>query len=230
MHLFQFYKKHWRIPKKFYTTETRQHFNELDTKIISRVGFASDKILFLPLECKERIHPNSISSIIIQDIVGYSSSNTTNGAIDKAKKLNYPNWLVQGQLQLLEANNPELAAFGKQTTSLEFEIFRILKNEKNLFELHLNYVMNSFEIGLPPRTDHILCALKPNSIVRIAINGKMDSTLTWRSERVYSEYIYMIEYLGEVESIEFRELNHIEIEKSIPNKIAKNVDLRKILY
>ena len=41
---------------------------------------------------------------------------------------------------------------------------------------------------------------------------------------------YIIEYLGEVNSISFEAPNRIRVERIIPKVVEKTIDLRKILY
>lgn len=230
MHVFQFYKKHWRIPKKYYTTETRQAFQNWDNKIQSQIGFVYGKELLLPVDKKSIIQLNGATSVILQDVIGHNSSQSKLHIRHNAEINRFPDWYRQQQLERTDSQNPELAVFNNQKRIWDFEIFSIEKNDNNEFELYLRYKINEFQLGKPARDDHKLCILKKNEPLKISINGKSDFTMTGRKERSYAEYEYIIEYLGEIASVEFRELNKIGTEKAIPEKFGKHIDLRKILY
>ena len=229
-HIFQFYKKHWSIPKKDYTTETRQKFQNWDKQISSQVGYLKEKQLFLPFEKRNLIRLNSVSGIILQDVIGQNSSKEKLHLQKVAEANDFPDWFNRQQLANLDSQNPELAVYSSQKKIWDFEIFSIEKNTNKEFEIHLRYKVNEFRIGKPGRNDHKLCILKKNTPVKISINGKSDSTMSSGKERSYSEYEYIIEYQGESDSIEFKDLNKIETQKDVPQKFIKHIDLRKILY
>lgn len=231
IHLFQFYKKHWRIPKKFYSPETRKAFQQWDENLNSQTGYIDGTKLFLPIDKKNTVHINKRSSaIILQDIIGYQSSQSKLQIRRKADTHKFPDWFLQQQLSLSENQNPELAIFNSQKRKWDFEIFSIEKSDTNKFDIFLSYQANRFLIGQPDRADHKLFRLKKNEPIKISINGKSDFSMTGRRERSYSEYEYIIEYLGEIESVEFTELSKITTRKLIPKKLGKHIDIRKTLF
>jgi hypothetical protein len=229
-HLFQFYKKHWRIPKKYYTTETREAFQHWDSKMESQVGYIDGDKLFLPIDQKNTFQLRTTSAIILQDIVGYDSSQSILQLKQNTDKNKLPDWLLQHQLTTVKAQHPELATFNNQKMTWNFELFSIRKKENDQFEIFLNYGANRFFIGEPERDDHKLFQLKKNEPINISINGKSDFSMTGRRDRNYSEYEYIIEYLGEIETVDFLEQNKIKTIKRIPTERIKHIDLRKVLF
>jgi hypothetical protein len=230
IHIFQFYKKHWRIPKKFYTTETRKAFQHWETKIDSQVGYINEDKLLLPVEKKDQIQVNRTSGIFLQDIVGYNSSQSKLQIKHNSEAKKFPDWFKNQRLKLNDSQNPELAVFDIQKRKWDFEIFCIVKNNDDKFEIHLDYSANHFSIGEPKRNDHKMYVLERNQPIKISINGKSDFTMTGRKERSYGEYEYIIEYLGEVESIDFVDMNKIKVKKQLTEKFSKTIDLRKVLH
>lgn len=71
--------------------------------------------------------------------------------------------------------------------------------------------------------------MKLGKPVRILLNEKWDFTASGRRERSYSESDYIIQYLGEVETIAFVPENKLEIQREIPWITAKTIDLRDFL-
>lgn len=189
-----------------------------------------DKELYLPLEKKSLVQQNNTSGIILQDVIGYNSNQFKLEFKQKAKSNNLPDWFLQQQLDTVNSNNTEFALYSLQKRVWNFELFTILKNNNDEFEIYLNYELNAKDIGEPTRNYHKLCNLKMNEAVKVSINGKSDSNMGSGKDRSYAEYEYIIEYLGEVENIEFREFNKIESTKELPKLIVNHIDLRKILY
>lgn len=212
-HVFHCYKKLARFPKAVYSTEIRNSFSKWESQLISRSGCIREEQLFLPEIVRENLQVNRIQSFIIQDVV-------------------HPNYGEKNVLMERETtkNLPELFAFNKENSVWHFEIFSIEKTNAGEFELMLKYDTNKSYIGEPSRNDHKLCTLKRGEPVQVSINGKTDFSLSGRRERTYTEYEYIIEYLGDVSKVDFMAPNKIETVRKIPTKFAKVIDLRKVLY
>lgn len=108
----------------------------------------------------------------------------------------------------------------------KLDIFEVRTFEDQI-TLHLKY--GYFEIGIPERDDMKLCELSQGKAIEIKINGKTDSSLTSRRERVYKEQAYIFEPLGEVNSIVFVSERQIQKTKKIPEN-RKVIDLNKPLW
>lgn len=228
--LFQIYKKHARIRKPYYTSELRNEFLKWDKSIVSKVGYVKNDKLYLSDDNKNLLNLNRTGTIILQDIIGYSNSTFRQKIKNEAKEFKFPSWYSENIVKSTAEQNPELICFTPEIHSCFFEIFSIEKSDSELFELFLRYKANELKIGEPKREDHKLCHLIKGLPVRICINGKSDSTMSSGSQRTYEEFEYIIEYLGEIKSIEYQALNKIEVEKEIPQRLEKTIDLRKILY
>ncbi|MCT4621999.1 MAG: hypothetical protein N4A46_00150 [Schleiferiaceae bacterium] len=223
-HIFQIFKKHARIPKGHYTPEMRKSFFQWEDQLVSFNGYVKDNVLVLPKELKFKVETGRLGIIVIQDIIGYDreEKHKLNSA---AKRLKLPDWYVQNKLN----DFPEYFGFNKENRNCSFELFSLEKAEEEVFELWLRYKENEYYIGLPRRNDYKLYTLEKGKPIQIRINGKTDSTMSRGKERTYSEYDYLIEYLGKVDSIEFEVESKIEKTKVIP-KASKSIDLRKVLY
>jgi hypothetical protein len=217
--VFQVYKKLARIPKPFYTTENRQSFNQWPKTLESLNGYVNNDELILPIERKKNINLNNPESIIIQDILGYSGLKKS----PNDDQLNLPDWFKKQ----IEKNDTELYTFSPQKSRLDFEIFTMTFGKQ--IELNLNYIQNSFNIGIPERDNQKICNISKNEPIRFLINGKSDSSMSSRKQRTYSEFDYIIEYLGEFNKIQYSPLNKVKVNKQIPTEISKEINMRKIL-
>lgn len=229
IHLFQFFKKYAIIPKPDYTPEFRKSFSKWESKIVSRVGFAGHGKLILPEDREIVFDIKRTSCVIIQDVVGHSGSASALRIKREAERAKLPDWRRRSLEASSEALNPEFKCFNNENKAWHFEVFSIEKSTEG-FELLLRHQANEFYLGQPGRNNHRLCFLREGEPVRITINGKSDATLTGRMQRAYAEYDYIIEYLGGIDSIEYKALSQVESEKKIPERTAKVIDLRKILY
>ena len=81
----------------------------------------------------------------------------------------------------------------------------------------------------PERSNHKIAALQPGMAVRYKVNGKSDFTLSGRKQRTYLECDYVLQNLGLVEKIEYKDPGKIEIIKSYPEVISRVIDERRIL-
>src|SRR5690606_33919162 len=72
-------------------------------------------------------------------------------------------------------------------------IFKLKKEGELVLFLKYGY----FEVGIPKRNEFKLCELRLNEPVEIKINGKTDSSLTSRRERVFKEQFYIFHFLGQ---------------------------------
>ncbi|MGJ8660624.1 MAG: hypothetical protein ACSHXL_01170 [Bacteroidota bacterium] len=143
-----------------------------------------------------------------------------------AEKMNIPKWFVDQKLKQF----PELFCFNVENRSWPVELFTIEKSDLGSFEIYLRYSQNHFSIGEPKRADYKLFELEKDKPIEILINGKSDHTMSSGQQRTYSEFAYIIEYLGEVKTVDFLAPNKIEIKREIPSQVEKRIDLRKILY
>lgn len=217
--VFQVFKKLARIPKPFYTTEIRKSFNQWPKTIESLNGYVNNDKLILPSERKSKVDLKNPKSIIIQDIIGYSGLKKTH----EENQVNFPDWFRKQK----EINNKELFTFSPQKSKLDFEIFNISLIDQ--IELNLDYLQNSFNIGIPERDNQKICNISKNKPIRFLINGKSDSSMSSRKQRTYSEFDYIIEYLGEFNKIQYSPLNKVKVNKQIPVAVSKEINMRKIL-
>ena len=214
-----------RIDKSDYTTASRQLLDQWDNSFVSSTGFLTDRTVILPPDTVDKLDQNSVDLIIIQDIKSVDSY------LDQTSwdTTNIPEWFKNGRRNdVLLANEPWLG-FNRPSKIRTFDIFKIEKIDSGVFDIHLNYSVNRFHIGVPSRADHKIGELKLHKPIRYRLNGKSDFTLTGRKQRTFVEYDYLFEYLGQADTIEFMELNKIKKTKSIPIDNCKLVDERKLL-
>ncbi len=222
--VFHIFKKHAQILKADYTPDLRKSFFEWEDQMTSRLGTIQNNKLLLPADQKERINSNRIGTLIIQDIIGYSDKGGRPVLEREVRKLDFPDWYLENWLK----QYPEFIAINKEDRIRHFEIFSLETAPSGEIELFLRY--NELHIGRPWRKDFKLCSLKIGQAVEILINGKLDFTMTGRRERSYSEFDYIIHYLGDVQTIEFVAENKLEMMREIPWKTTKKIDLRKAFY
>jgi hypothetical protein len=208
--VFHIFKKNAVIPKQDYTPELRKSFFEWGNQLVSRLGKIQDKQLLLATEYEGLIPVTRTGAVIIQDIIGYSGTSAKSDYLRYAKSMDLPDWYVDNWVKKF----PEIIRFNKEDLMQHFESFSINLQNK---ELYL-------------KDAHKLCDLKSGKPVRILLNEKWDFTASGRRERSYSESDYMIQYLGEVETIAFIPENKLEVQREIPWRTAKTIDLRKTFY
>ncbi len=123
-------------------------------------------------------------------------------------------------------NNIQLKVFNILSKPWFFEIFEFKKTNECI-EIWLK----SDTIVFPKRENHKIAELNPSKSIRFKINGKDDFTMSGnRKQRTFSEYDYILEYLGTADKIDYKELNKIETIKKISLDNCKVIDERKILY
>jgi hypothetical protein len=224
-HIIQIFKSVVRIKKPDYTSAFHQWAECWEDNILSRSGFVSGSILYLPITEKPNIEATNTELIIIEDIRVLPPSFLKNKE-DLAAPM--PENRSAGSTSDLIADHAY--CFGKKPFRIiPFGIFKLEKNQENNFTLHLGYSENKFNIGVPGRDNHQIAELKPHQPIRYRINGKSDFTLSGRKQRTFNEFDYFIEYLGRVESIGFAEPESLEKAKTIPLINCKIIDERKIL-
>ncbi len=206
LHIF---KKHAVILKPDYTPDFRKSFFEWENQLTSRLGIIKDGQLLLANEYKELINVSRTGTVIIQDIIGYSGSNKMDYLQD-LKKMNFPEWYIRDWLKRF----PEIITFNKEDRVQYFGPFSINLQNKELF------LKDSYK----------LCVLEIGQSIRIRLNAKSDFTASSGKQRTYYESDYIIQFLGEVDSIEFVSDKTLEIQREIPWKTAKAIDLRKAYY
>jgi hypothetical protein len=208
--VFHVFKKNAVISKKDYTPELRKSFFEWGNLLVSRLGILRDKQLLLANEYKDRIPGSRTGTVIIQDIIGYSGTSAKNEYLRYAKSMDIPDWYVDSWVKKF----PEVITFNKEDRMPHFESFSIhLQNR----ELYL-------------KDSHKLCDLKPGNPIRIRLNTQWDFSASGRRERRYSESEYIIQYLGEAEEMVFIPENKLEVQREIPWRTAKMIDLRTAFY
>lgn len=94
-------------------------------------------------------------------------------------------------------------------------------------ELYLQY--GYFEVGIPKRSNFMLCEVRLGQPVEIKINGKRDTTLTGGAERVFKEQHYVFHYLGDFASAVLLREPFESTRKYVPEE-RKVVDLIKQLW
>ncbi len=217
----QIYKSVYAIRKTDYNSESRSIINDWPTTIRSKTGYVEDETLFLPDSQRSNPDVKRSGLIIIQDIEGFDPFILN----QELKKSNLSNWFGKHRADYLLSRNQQIKCFHSLSSRCDFEIFKITKTSKSAFEFTLNYLSNQNSIGLPKREDHKIADLRRGKPFSYRINGKIDG----HSQRVFMEYKYVVQSLGEVDSVEFKSLNRIEVDKSLPNEGLKDIDERKIL-
>lgn len=217
-HFIHIFKKQANIPKPNYTVEMRKAFAKWPKSIMSEIGQIIDDRILLP-ECYiDTIDSKQTGAIIIQDTIDFN---------EKQPELKIISF---NENDKIKKQNSNLLTFGNQNSVWIFELFAIEKTALGKLELHLKYENNKYSIGEPKRNDQKLFELEKGKPIEVKINGKSDTTMSAGKQRNYSEFDYIIEYLGEVNSISFEAPNRIRVERIIPQVIEKTIDLRKILY
>ncbi len=200
----QIFKWVEHIEKPDYNTASRQRIGAWES-VKSKTGFLKNGIITLPAESRDELANQKPDLLIIQDIHNFD-------LLAKEKHVLTSNLLFK--------------SFDISSKSRDFEIFKFIKNENGIMEIWLNYA-NS--IGLPKRENHKIAELRLGKPIWYKINGKHDFTMTGRKQRSFAEFDYSIEFVGTAEAIEYKELNKIEIIKTIPAVDCKLIDERKIL-
>lgn len=221
--IIQIYKSKEYFTKRTYTAENRNKFHALEESYNSTQGFLDNNTLVLPLSCKEQSEYTKSDLIIIQDINGWEpflkNKNLGNHTL--------PNWLHISNREFLISGTKTHFHLKQVNTPKPFELFKISKSDKDAYELSLNYDLNSMKIGIPKRNNHKICDLKKGKPIRYMINGKSDFTMSRGKERTFYEFDYVIEWIGTVDKIEFRESNKTKV---IPISYCKLIDERKFLF
>jgi len=224
IHVIHIHKKHARFPKNAYSSSVRESFHQWNQMVKSSNGFVKDDVLILPKELEETIDVNRVGIIVIQDIYGFSEKGA--GIALKHELQNLPDWWVENRLN----DQKECFAFNKENRRCDVELFSIEKNETGELEFLLRYSNSRYLIGLPTRSDHKLCPLKIGKSLRILINGQSDFTMSRGKQREYNEFDFIIQYLGEVKTIEFFPPTAIQIDRKIPFNYDKVIDLRRAFH
>lgn len=217
----QIYKSVYAIDKSDYNSESRSSINNWLNTIPSRIGYVKNKTLLLPDSEKSNPDIKNSDLIIIQDIEGFEPLLIKH----QLRNSKLPDWFIESRSNYFHSLNQQIKCYPSVGSKFDFEIFRIAKSEIGNYEFSLNYIANQDTIGLPKRDDHKIMNLKGGKPFTYRINGKIDG----HSQRVFMEYKYVIDYLGEIDSIEFLAPNQIEIQKNIPKYNLKHIDERKIL-
>jgi len=207
LHIF---KKEAEFRKSDYTPEARKLFFEWGNQLVSRLGKIKDQRLFLPNEYKEQINVSRTGTVIIQDIIGFSGTSAKKDYLKYVKEMDFPSWFADNWTKRF----PEIIHFNKQDSKLDFDPFTIDIYNKEL------YLKDAYK----------LCGLKVGEPVRILLNKKCDFSFSGRRERTYLESDYIFQYLGEVDKIEFLSEEKLEVQREIPLKTAKLIDLRTTYY
>lgn len=109
--------------------------------------------------------------------------------------------------------------------AIGIDIFKL--KMKTDIELHLQY--GYFEVGTPERENFKCCSIKMNTPVEIKINGKTDSSLSSRQDRLFKEQYYIYDYIGDFEKCKLLKEPYKPIIKQVP-AIRKEVNLLKPLW
>ncbi len=216
----QIFKSVERIEKPDYNTASRQSVGDWET-IASKTGFFKDDTITLPIECKNDPKVKDADLIIIQDIKGFDPF-LVNKFLDYSP---FPKWLKDSRKEYINSDNLQLKGFSILSKPWNFEIFEFKRAANASIEVWLKY---SPKIGVPKRESHKIAELKIGKPIRFKINGKDDHAMTGNRQRAFSEFDYIMEYLGTADKLEFKELNKMETCKKVPAKDCKVIDERKI--
>ncbi len=97
------------------------------------------------------------------------------------------------------------------------------RKRKNI-NVHLFW--DDHKLGMPKREYFKICELRLHTPVEILINGKRDFLGTRRSERIFIEKNYILEYLGKVREYELIDGYRAKFQKQIPPE-RKTINLLK---
>ncbi len=225
INVIQIFKSAERFKKDDYETGKLQLLNLWEESFTSNTGYLENGTLYLPDFGKQQPDFTNAQTIIIQDITNFDPT-----LFVMAKQVaQQPRWFVDNNKNHILLVKDEAICYCKHSTSLTFDIFKMLSEQPGIFNLELNYSDNQLAIGIPARGNHKIAELKINKPVRYKLNGKSDFTMTGRKQRTFVEYDYLIEYLGQADKVVFKDWKKIETIKIKPNKEYKLVDERKIL-
>lgn len=201
MDIIQIFKKDKFFTKSEYDHSTRTDFFIWPENINSVTGFVEKNTLYLNSSIHSNLNQKNIGLFVIQDHIESPSRKT---------------------------DLKEFYFFTAQTLKANVEFFELIKVGQK-YEVWLDGITNSFQIGIPKRNRFKLCNLEVGQSIEIKINGRHDFTLTGRAERTFREQQYLIKYIGTVEKVEFLTQNRIEKMKITDVKNIQKIDLRKVL-
>lgn len=207
MDIIQVFKAVHRFDKTNYNPASRQALAVKPDHCLSRNAYLQGTTLFLPATSRQLPGLDNAGLLIITDSFGPDIP-----PADPPRSPLPP------------------SVFTQPCRRWAFEIFQLEKQPPAAFGLWLNYSANDAIIGLPRRQNHQIAALPPGGAVRYRLNGKADFTLSGRKQRTYTEFDYIIHYLGPADQVVFRPLNEMETTKRIPIDSCRMVDERKLLY
>ncbi len=224
INVIQIFKSNRRFGKDDYDIDKLEFLKNSESIVTSITGYLEEQTLYLPDFGKQQPDFINAKTIIIQDITNFNPS-----LFVMAKQVaQQPRWFVDNNKNHILLVNEEAICYCKHSTSLTFDIFKMLSEQPGIFNLQLNYSDNQLAIGIPERDNHKIAELKINKPVRYKLNGKSDFTMTGRKQRTFVEYDYLIEYLGQADKVVFKDWKSMKTNKIKP-KQYKLVDERKIL-
>ena len=221
----QVYRSKGFFGKLSYTPENRKHFSNLNETVESENGYADDGILYLPPQYKNHPDLQTAELIIIQDTDGFNPFLIHESHVS----VDLPEGDFHSRRGFLINDSKPFTGLRQLSAPKSFELFKICRSGNDTFELFVDYAANAMIIGMPERENHKIGELKKNQPLRYKINGKSDFTLTGRKQRTFCEFDYIFEWIGQVDKIEFAELNKLKRSKKIPLAGCKLIDERKIL-
>lgn len=209
------------IEKADYNAISRQSVGDWES-FVSKTGYLKENTLTLPIENKDDLKVKNADLIIIQDIKDYDPFLV----YKSLENSQFPEWYLNSKKEYLNSINQQLKCFTIHSKPWNFEIFQLKKMDNDCIELWLNY---SDVIGIPKRESHKIAELKVGKPIKFKINGKHDFTMSRGKQRTFSEFDFVLEYVGKADKIEYKELNKIETTKTIPISDCKVIDERKML-
>lgn len=192
---------------------------------IPRIVKTEKGTLYLPPTLQEiNVNPKS-RLIIIQHNLNSNSFQTDGPWNGNSTNLSY------NQSKFDKADNTIAVKEVRQLNSVFFtDIFKFTDQLPLKLDIELEYSTHSMTIGEPFRSNHKIFELKARQVVRYLINGKADFTLTGRKQRTYYEFDYLFEWIGEIEKIDYYNLQKGKRLPAEEIKGYKVVNERKRLY
>lgn len=225
--VFHIFLKSATVTKTGYTPEFRKSFLDWGSSVRSELGYIENNRLILPDYWKDQVPPVvRTGGIVLQDILGYSGRERQRELELEVRRRFLPEWYLRSQME----HNRELYCFNKQNRKWPLGMLSIEKSEEGTFDLFVDFLENPYLIYESPRVHYRIGTLKKAESIEIRANGKSDFTMTGRKQRTYYEVRYIIQYLGDVQGIDFRPFKGITIDREIPETFFRQIDLRKKYY
>ena len=210
-HIIRMVKSVVHFDKTNYTHENRSKLNAQLLETLSPAVRIHDNTLQLAPDLHTDLNPSVHHLIVIQHNLDYTH------LIDESHLPKLP------QTQLYGFKSPD---------HWNHELFAIQSNtnKPEILDIHLKYSGNELQIAYPKRTNHKVAELHAHTPIRYRLNGQSDFTMTGRKERTFTEFDFMLEYLGQATHLKLNVPMPIHTLPHAFSTSMRVVDERKMLY